>query len=115
MMSLPGGAEAKVCRRLDPAFAQAAATGERARAHGGVGPSASRQANRCADVEGARHEPQFGAANLAGAQLLQPHRMRQFTLSPDPEFVPRLRDIVGLSVDPLPPGYNESAPNPINA
>jgi transposase len=31
---------------------------------------------------------------------LQPHRMRQFKLSHDPEFVPKLRDIVGLYVDP---------------
>jgi transposase len=31
---------------------------------------------------------------------LQPHRVRQFKLSHDPEFVPKLRDIVGLYVDP---------------
>ena len=31
---------------------------------------------------------------------LQPHRIRQFKLSRDPEFVPKLRDIVGLYVDP---------------
>ena len=31
---------------------------------------------------------------------LQPHRVRQFKLSRDPEFVPKLRDIVGLYVDP---------------
>jgi transposase len=31
---------------------------------------------------------------------LQPHRMRQFKLSRDPDFVPKLRDIVGLYVDP---------------
>jgi transposase len=29
---------------------------------------------------------------------LQPHRVRQFKLSSDPEFVPKLRDIVGLYV-----------------
>jgi transposase len=34
------------------------------------------------------------------AHGLQPHRMRQFKLSRDPEFVPKLRDIVGLYVDP---------------
>ncbi|MBN8990379.1 MAG: IS630 family transposase [Rhizobiales bacterium] len=33
-------------------------------------------------------------------QGLQPHRSRQFKLSRDPEFVPKLRDIVGLYVDP---------------
>jgi transposase len=31
---------------------------------------------------------------------LQPHRVRQFKLSRDPDFVPKLRDIVGLYVDP---------------
>ena len=31
---------------------------------------------------------------------LQPHRMRQFKLSNDPQFIAKLRDIVGLYVDP---------------
>src|SRR6478672_7235636 len=31
---------------------------------------------------------------------LQPHRVRQFKLSRNPEFVPKLRDIVGLYIDP---------------
>jgi hypothetical protein len=30
---------------------------------------------------------------------LQPYRVRQFKLSRDPEFVPKLRDVVGLYVD----------------
>src|SRR5499433_2138833 len=34
------------------------------------------------------------------AHGLQPHRVRRFKLSKDPEFVPKLRDIVGLYVDP---------------
>jgi transposase len=34
------------------------------------------------------------------AHGLQPHRVRQFKLSRDPEFVPKLRDIVGLYIDP---------------
>ena len=34
------------------------------------------------------------------AHGLAPHRMRHFKLSNDPDFVPRLRDIVGLYVDP---------------
>jgi transposase len=34
------------------------------------------------------------------AHGLQPHRIRQFKLSKDPEFVDKLRDIVGLYVDP---------------
>jgi len=34
------------------------------------------------------------------AHGLQPHRIRQFKLSGDPEFVDKLRDVVGLYVDP---------------
>ena len=34
------------------------------------------------------------------AHGLQPHCVRQFKLSRDPDFVPKLRDIVGLYVDP---------------
>jgi transposase len=34
------------------------------------------------------------------AHGLEPHRVRRFKLSTDPEFVPKLRDIVGLYVDP---------------
>ena len=34
------------------------------------------------------------------AHGLQPHRVRQFKLSNDPEFVAKLRDIVGLYVNP---------------
>jgi transposase len=34
------------------------------------------------------------------AHGLQPHRVRQFKLSRDPQFVPKLRDIVGLYIDP---------------
>ncbi len=34
------------------------------------------------------------------AHGLQPHRVRQFKLSNDPAFVEKLRDVVGLYVDP---------------
>ena len=34
------------------------------------------------------------------AHGLQPHRVRQFKLSKDPTFVDKLRDVVGLYVDP---------------
>jgi hypothetical protein len=34
------------------------------------------------------------------AHGLQPHRVRQFKLSKDPEFVDKLRGVVGLYVDP---------------
>src|SRR5271167_3899640 len=34
------------------------------------------------------------------AHGLQPHRVRQFKLSNDPHFVAKLRDVVGLYVDP---------------
>jgi hypothetical protein len=35
-----------------------------------------------------------------GDHGLQPHRVKQFKLSTDPQFVDKLRDIVGLYVDP---------------
>jgi hypothetical protein len=34
------------------------------------------------------------------AHGLAPHRVRQFKLSADPQFVAKLRDVVGLYVDP---------------
>src|SRR3954453_4995477 len=34
------------------------------------------------------------------AHGLAPHRVRRFKLSRDPDFVPKLRDVVGLYVDP---------------
>jgi hypothetical protein len=34
------------------------------------------------------------------AHRLQPYRVRQFKLSNDPDFVDKLRDVVGLYVDP---------------
>ena len=34
------------------------------------------------------------------AHGLQPHRVRQFRLSNDPDFIAKLRDVVGLYVDP---------------
>src|SRR5216684_2744242 len=37
---------------------------------------------------------------ICRAHGLQPHRVRQFKLSQDPDFVPKLRDIVGLYIDP---------------
>ena len=38
------------------------------------------------------------------AHGLQPHRMRHFKLSTDPQFVPKLRDIVGsMSIRPTTP------------
>jgi hypothetical protein len=46
-----------------------------------------------------RHLLAFGAADL-GAHDLQPHRIRTFKRSNDPEFAAKLEDIVGLYVDP---------------
>ena len=34
------------------------------------------------------------------AHGLQPHRVQQFKLSNDPKFIDKLRDVVGLYVDP---------------
>src|SRR4249919_3451845 len=37
---------------------------------------------------------------ICRAHGLQPHRLKQFKLSTDPQFVDKVRDIVGLYVDP---------------
>src|SRR6202050_3509161 len=37
---------------------------------------------------------------ILNASKLQPHRIRTFTFSPDPEFEPKLLDIVGLYLNP---------------
>jgi hypothetical protein len=50
------------------------------------------------------------------AHGLQPHRVRQFKLSRDPEFGPKLKEIVGLYVDPpahaIVLSVGESPPSP---
>jgi hypothetical protein len=51
------------------------------------------------DGQGGRHQRFLGAAELASARL-QPHRVHRFKLSKDPNFVPKLREIVGLYVNP---------------
>jgi hypothetical protein len=51
------------------------------------------------DGEGRRRFRQLGSAHRR-AHGLQPHRLRLFKLSNDPDFVAKLRDVVGLYVDP---------------
>ena len=41
-----------------------------------------------------------GSQLLGLAHGLQPHRVKRFKLSKDPEFAAKLQDIVGLYVDP---------------
>ena len=36
---------------------------------------------------------------------LKPHRTETFKLSPDPQFIEKIRDIVGLYMNPLTPTY----------
>jgi hypothetical protein len=38
-------------------------------------------------------------------QPLQPHRVEQFKLSTDPQFVDKLRDIVGFYIPPPMPSF----------
>jgi hypothetical protein len=52
--------------------------------------------DRRSDGTGERHQRQRGPAHLEGAHGLQPTRYRQFKLSNDPNFVDKLRDVVGL-------------------
>ena len=42
----------------------------------------------------------LGAADLRAAHGLQPHRVKRFKLSTDPAFAAKLRDVVGLYLDP---------------
>jgi hypothetical protein len=55
--------------------------------------------DRFRNGRGGRRQCQLRAAHLR-AHGLQPHRVRQFKLSNDPAFVEKLRNIVGLYVDP---------------
>ena len=50
------------------------------------------------DGESGRHQYEF-VQHLARTRL-QPHRVRRLKLSRDPDFVPKLGDIVRLHVDP---------------
>ena len=51
------------------------------------------------DGESRRHQCQF-VQRIWRAHGLQPHRVQQFKLSNDPKFTDKLRDVVGLYVDP---------------
>ena len=44
--------------------------------------------------------PEVSVQRIWRAHGLRPHRVRQFKLSNDPDFVAKLRDVVGLYVDP---------------
>ena len=55
--------------------------------------------DQCLDGEGIGSQRQFRPTNWR-AHGLQPHRVPQFKLSNDPRFVDKLRDVVGLYVDP---------------
>ena len=89
--------------RQDASLTHPAIVGKRMRSHGGVDPR--RPAGRddaldgCDDGQSGRNQRQFCAPDLAGERI-QPHRARKFKLSRDPDFVSKLRDIVGLYVDP---------------
>ena len=62
-------------------------------------PRRSDALDRLGDGPGGRRQRQL-VQRIWRAHGLQPHRVRQFKLSKDPEFVDKLRDIVGLYVDP---------------
>ena len=60
---------------------------------------ARRRLDRRRHGQSERHQCQFGAAHLAWHGR-RPHRVRRFRLSNDRQFASKLRDIVGLYVDP---------------
>ena len=70
--------------------------------------------DRRSDGPGGGRQHQLGAARLAGASGFSRICVRQFKLSNDPEFVDKLRDVVGLYVDPTAPAVvlsvNEKSP-----
>jgi hypothetical protein len=89
--------------RQDPAVARPAARSRGGGAGGGA--DADRSAggdhplDRRLDGEGAGISVS-SVQRIWRAHGLQPHRVRQFKLSNDPQFVAKLRDLVGLYLDP---------------
>ena len=89
--------------RQDAALADCAAGGGCRRA--GRGAHADRAAWRDHALD-RRHDGERVGISVSSVQRiwrahgLQPHRVRQFKLSNDPKFVEKLRDVVGLYVDP---------------
>jgi hypothetical protein len=55
--------------------------------------------DRAGAGQGSGGELFLGVAVWAG-QGLQPHRVRSFKISNDPKFADKLKDVVGLYVDP---------------
>jgi len=98
-----GGRHRRPPLRQDAALAHPSARPRGGRARGGA--DAYRSAGRDHPLDGRsdgadeRHQCQRGPAHLE-AHGLQPHRYRQFKLSNDPNFIDKLRDVVGLYVDP---------------
>ena len=82
-----------------------AAAGRRDR-RAGRGADPGRSAGRDHPLDRPRRWPRLAAISVSSVQRiwrahgLQPHRMRQFKLSNDPQFAAKVRDIVGLYVDP---------------
>ncbi len=56
--------------------------------------------DRPGDGQDGRDLLALGAADLGARMISQPHRIRTFKRSTDPEFAAKLEDIVGLYVDP---------------
>lgn len=50
------------------------------------------------DGQGGRDQPLLGAEHLKG--VLQPHRVRSFKRSNELKFADKLREVVGLYIDP---------------
>jgi hypothetical protein len=62
---------------------------------------AGRRATACVGTKpGASRRQRLFRAGIWRSHGLQPHRIWQFKLSKDPAFVDKLRDVVGLHVDP---------------
>jgi hypothetical protein len=70
------------------------------------GKVAARRTLRSSDFDGGALMAKASGLSLSSVQRiwrahgLQPHRVRHFKLSKDPRFIDKLRDVVGLYVDP---------------
>ena len=102
--ALPGSRGRRSAARQDPAVAHPAAGGRSGRAGGRAARWRRRRARRpTGPVRAMAKATGISPASVQriwAAHGLQPHRVRTFKLSKDPAFAAKLRDVVGLYVDP---------------
>jgi hypothetical protein len=101
--TLHGGGLRRAVARQDAAFADCSAGGGCGRAGRGTETERSTCRSHALDRPKMANEIGISASSVQciwRAHGLRPHRVHQCTLSTDPKFVKKLRDVVGLYVDP---------------